>query len=116
MKYNTTSPIYLQIIYHIKKDIVTGVLMRGEKIESVRALAEKFDVNLNTMHRACIELERQGVIYTQRGVGNFVTEDNLVIDTLKKEMSDQLLHDFISGMKNIGYNENGILEIIKKEL
>lgn len=116
MKYDTTLPIYMQIMDRIKKDVVTGVLKSGEKIDSVRALSEIYDVNLNTMHHACSELERQGVIHAQRGVGNFVTADPLMVETIKKEMSDQLVNKFLTGMKDIGYDENDIFEVLKREL
>lgn len=116
MKFDTTIPIYIQIMDCIKKDIVTGVLARGGRMDSVRALAEKFEVTLITMQRACSELERLGVIYTQRGIGSFVTEDEMVINTLKAEMSAELIESFISGMKDLGYSKDEILEIIEKEL
>lgn len=116
MKFNTTVPIYLQIMDTIKKEIVTGVLPKGGRIDSVRALSEKFEVNLNTMQRACSELERQGVIYTQRGIGSFVTENETVIDSLKAKMSAILVECFVSGMDDLGYSEDEIFEIIKKEL
>lgn len=114
MKYNTTAPIYLQIMDAMKKDIVTGVLARGERVDSVRALSEKFEVNLNTMQRACSELERQGVIYTQRGIGSFVTEEEAVICALKQEMSAGLIDRFITGMEGIGYQKSEIVEVIRK--
>ena len=116
MKFNPTIPIYIQIMEVIKKDIVTGVLARGERIDSVRALAEKFEVNLNTMQRACSELEREQVIFTQRGVGSFVTEDEGVITTLKEAMSADLVNTFIDGMKGIGYDHNAIRDAIRKAL
>lgn len=116
MKFNTTAPIYLQIINSIKKDIVTGTLARGSRIDSVRALSEKFEVNLNTMQRACSELERQGILYTQRGIGSFVTEEQEVISGLKKEMSIELVENFIGGMTGIGYNKDEILNILREVL
>lgn len=116
MKFNTTTPIYLQIINSIKKDIVTGTLTCGSRLDSVRALSEKFEVNLNTMQRACAELERQGILCTQRGIGSFVTEDQKVIAELKKEMSADLVESFISGMAGIGYNREEIFNIVREEL
>ncbi|RDU23358.1 GntR family transcriptional regulator [Anaerosacchariphilus polymeriproducens] len=116
MKYNTTVPIYLQIMDRIKKDIVTEVLPKGERISSVRVLAEQFEVNLNTMQRACSELEREGVIFTQRGVGSFVTNDEAVLNALKEKMSGSLVKTFVSEMKELGYSENEMYEILKKEL
>jgi len=114
MKFNPTIPIYLQIMDNIKSDIVTGVLARGERIESVRTLSEKFGVNLNTMQRACSELEREQVITTQRGVGSFVTENEEIISKLKLEMSSEMVTDFLQGMNRLGFNKNDIFEIIRK--
>jgi GntR family transcriptional regulator len=116
MKFNTTVPIYLQIMDSIKKDVVTGVLARGERVESVRALSEKFGVNLNTMQRACSELERDQVIFTQRGVGSFVTEDETVVNTLKQEMCSGMVTDFVQGMRGIGLGNDEILNIVGKAL
>ncbi|BCY18038.1 GntR family transcriptional regulator [Leptolinea sp. HRD-7] len=116
MKFNPTVPIYLQIMDVIKKDVVTGVLARGERVESVRALAEKFGVNLNTMQRACSELEREGVIYTQRGVGSFVTEDDNIIRAVKEQMCGGIVTEFVNGMRSLGFANNEILEIVGKAL
>lgn len=116
MKFNTTAPIYLQIMDQIKKEIVTGVLACGGRLDSVRALAGRFEVNLNTMQRACSELERQGIIYTQRGVGSFVTRDAKIITALKEEMSKGLIESFIGGMESLGYQKSEILEAIRKVL
>ncbi|GAP22616.1 GntR family transcriptional regulator [Leptolinea tardivitalis] len=116
MKFNPTVPIYLQIMDSIKKDIVTGTLAHGERVESVRVLSEKFGVNLNTMQRACSELEREGVIYTQRGVGSFVTEDEKVVHSLKQEMCGGLVDEFINGMRGIGFTNNEILKTVEEAL
>lgn len=116
MKFNPSIPIYMQIMDSIQQDIVTGVLAPGERIDSVRVLSEKYGVNLNTMQRACSELERKQVIYTQRGVGSFVTRDESVIAGLKLEMSSSMVNDFIQGMQRIGYSSKDILEIIGKVL
>lgn len=116
MKFNTTAPIYMQIINSIKKEIANGTLACGSRLDSVRVLSEKFEVNLNTMQRACSEMERQGIICTQRGIGSFVTEDEKIIAELKKEMSDELMESFLSGMTGIGYNTDEIYNLIRKVL
>lgn len=116
MKFNTTQPIYLQIMDQIKKDIVTGSLTCGSRLESVRVLAEKFEVNLNTMQRACSELEREGIIFTQRGIGSFVTDDAQTITKLSEDMSGKLIGSFVSGMESLGYQKDEILEMLRKAL
>jgi GntR family transcriptional regulator len=116
MKFNPTVPIYLQIMDVIKKDVVTGVLAHGERVESVRALSEKFGVNLNTMQRACSELEREGVINTQRGVGSFVTDDDNIIRAVKEQMCGGIVMDFVNGMRGIGFTNREIMDIVGKAL
>ena len=116
MKYNPTAPIYLQIIECLKKDIVTGLLAPGARLDSVRALSDRFEVNLNTMQRACSELEKLGAINTQRGIGSFVTNDKTIITSLQNEMSGDLVDSFISGMQDLHYPEDKIIELIRKKL
>ena len=116
MKYNPTAPIYLQIIECLKKGIVTGSLAPGARLDSVRALSDRFEVNLNTMQRACSELEKLGAINTQRGIGSFVTEDKKIITSLQNEMSDDLVSSFISGMQDLGYSDKSVVELINKAL
>ena len=116
MKYNPTAPIYLQIIDCLKKDIVTGRLPAGSKLDSVRTLSERFEVNLNTTQRACAELEKQGAIITQRGIGSFVTDDKAIIAALQDEMSGGLVDSFISGMQDLGFPEDTLFNLIRKAL
>jgi GntR family transcriptional regulator len=116
LKFDHTTPIYLQIMDEIKKEIVTGALTPGGRLDSVRALSEKFEVNLNTMQRACSELERQGIIFTQRGIGSFVSEDAAVIAGLKEAMSAKFITGFIGGMESLGYSKTEICEMLRKAL
>ena len=73
MDFDARMPIYLQIMEGIKKDIISGKLKRGEKMPSVRNMAAELKVNVNTMQRVYQELEREGLITTQRGTVSFVT-------------------------------------------
>ena len=78
--FNNSVPIYLQIVSEIKKQIVSGKLIPGERIPSVRELALTYKVNPNTMQKALIELEENGLIKTERTNGKFVTEDENIIN------------------------------------
>lgn len=70
-------PIYLQLIEEIELRIVSGMYTVGEKLPGVRDLAAQASVNPNTMQKALTELERQGLVYSQRTAGRFITEDSL---------------------------------------
>ena len=75
MEYNSSLPIYLQAANSIKQDIVTGKLSPGARLPSVRDLAVEYTINPNTVSRVYKELEMEGVCFTRRGMGTFVTEE-----------------------------------------
>ncbi len=68
-------PIYEQIVEHIRGSVAAGVYRPGEALPSIRALALELLVTPNTVQRAYQELEREGLAYTRKGLGVFVTED-----------------------------------------
>ena len=68
-------PLYEQIVEHIRGSVAAGVHRPGESLPSIRALALELVVNPNTVQRAYQELERQGLVYTRKGLGVFVAEN-----------------------------------------
>ena len=74
-QFQADQPIYTQLVARLQQQIVSGVYPPGSKLPSVRELAADAGVNPNTVQRAFAELERAGLIYTQRTAGKFVTED-----------------------------------------
>lgn len=103
MSFSASTPIYLQVVDRLKRDIVSGRRAPGERLESVRALAEGYGINLNTVQRACAQLEREGVIVTRRGVGSFVTEDRALLERLREEMADEVAARFRAEMEALGF-------------
>ena len=73
--FNDDRPIYIQLVEMLRIQIVSGKLKKGERIPSVRELALTARVNPNTMQKALAELEDEGLIYTERTNGKYVTED-----------------------------------------
>ena len=86
-QFSNDAPIYTQLIQQIKVGIVTGAFPPGERLPSVRDLATEAGVNPNTMQRALAELERDGLVYSQRTAGRFVTEDNTMINQAKRSLA-----------------------------
>ena len=116
INFDQNIPIYIQIMNLIKRDVVTKKLNPGDKLPSVREMAAELQVNPNTLQRAYQELEREGVTYTQRGMGNFVREDMNMIGELKKEMSKEFIEGFIKGMINLGFTKEEIVAIIQEKV
>ena len=113
MDYKANIPIYLQVIDDIKKRILTGEIKLGDKLPSTRELAVQYTVNPNTAPRIYNELEQCGLCYTKRGLGTFVSEDVHLIDTLKAELSSEMIETFISGMTSLGFSKDEIINLIK---
>jgi DNA-binding transcriptional regulator YhcF (GntR family) len=116
MKFVDNVPIYIQIMNYIKRKIITEELKRGDKLPSVRELAESINVNPNTVQRAYQELEREGVAYSQRGLGRYITEDEEKIKLLRSEMADEIIKTFIDGMCKLGYSSEEMFHILEKRL
>ncbi|CAM3054642.1 GntR family transcriptional regulator [Hathewaya histolytica] len=116
MEFNNNLPIYIQIMNYIKSKIVTEEIKPGDKLPSVRELSSQLKVNPNTIQRTYSELEREGVTYTQRGMGTFVIEENNLIYNLKKNMAKDIIQKFIGDMRSIGFSNKEILEVISQFL
>ena len=116
LEFDDKMPIYLQIMDRIKQDIVTEKLKANDKLPSVREMAIHLKVNPNTLQRAYQELERLGIVYTQRGMGTFVREGENMVQDLKQQMAKEIMDSFILGMKRLGFSEREIIEKISQNI
>lgn len=105
-------PIFIQIIERIQMDIVSGKYNAGEKLPSVRELAAEAAVNPNTMQKALSELERTGLVYTQRTSGRYITEDEVMIAGLREKLAREKVADFLESMKRLNYQPDEIIPMI----
>ncbi len=110
------APIYSQLVTQIKLGIAAGALSPGERLPSVRDLATEAGVNPNTMQRALQELERQGLVYSQRTSGRFVTEDTDVIENAKSSLADEQVRSFLDAMARLGYLRDDILRLLEARI
>ena len=102
-------PIYAQLVEIIQMQIISGQYRAGDRLPSVRELAAEASVNPNTMQKALAELERNGLIYTQRTSGRMVTEDNTLIRQTRTQLADEYIRNFFRIMKKLGYSEEEII-------
>ena len=118
-KFDNSRAIYIQLIEQIQRMIISGEYKPGEKLESVRELASIAKVNPNTMQRALTELERKGLVYSQRTSGRFITEDEELIHKMRKELVRERMQEFINYMLDLGFKKEEIKsfmdEILERE-
>ncbi|MEB8125506.1 MULTISPECIES: PSM export ABC transporter transcriptional regulator PmtR [Staphylococcus] len=98
LKNSSESPIYEQIKQQIKENILKGYVTPGEDLPSMRELAQDLSVSVITTKRAYEDLEKDGFVYTIRGKGTYVKEQDsailkekqfIVIESLAKSMSNE---------------------------
>lgn len=109
-------PIYLQLMEQLKLMIVSGVYPPGSKIPAVRELASEAAVNPNTMQKALSELERDGLLYTNRTSGRFITEDITMIKKMKLDLAKEQFSFFFAQMEKLGFSKEEIKEFIEQNL
>lgn len=114
--FSNDKPIYTQIVEHIKQLIVSSGLSPGDKLPSVRELAQEACVNPNTMQRAMAELENNGLLYTMRSAGRYITEDAELIKQVKNELAKKEISDFLQSMEKLGFSpEETVKMILQKQ-
>lgn len=113
---NSDRPIFMQIIEIIQLDIISGRYAPGDKLPSVRDLASDAAVNPNTMQKALSELERSGLVYSQRTSGRFITEDTKMIEKLKSNLAREKIEEFLESMQKLGISKHETITLITEIL
>ncbi len=113
-KIDGSAPIYSQLVEQIKLGIVSGEWIPGQRVPAVRELAVDAGVNPNTMQRALQELERQGLLFSQRTSGRFVTEDTEMIEDAKRTLANRHITAFIRQMQALGYTRQEIVALLEE--
>lgn len=108
--------VYLQLVDIIKQKIMAGEYRPGQRLPSVRELAADAAVNPNTMQRALTELEREGLLYTQRTNGRFVSEDARMIEGVRMSEVEQKAREFYHEMVQNGLSTEEIRCLLEKAI
>ena len=107
-------PIYAQLDRAIRLAVATGKLRRGDQLPTVRQLAVDLRINANTVAKVYAELERAGVVQTQRGVGTFIQDgENEAISLSERQRQLAALADeFLDKSVVLGFTQQEAIEVI----
>jgi GntR family transcriptional regulator len=111
-------PIYAQIVDRIKQMVVNGQLLPGQQLPTIRQLAADLRINFNTVGRAYLILDREGVISTQQGRGTFVASrlDELQVQKLRMDKLRSMVGQTLHEARVLGYSRSEIESIVQEEL
>lgn len=111
-RFDGSTPIYLQMADRLMTDICAGRYVSGDRLPSVRDLAQLAGVNPNTAQRAMTELERRGVMITMGTQGRAVLSDSDAISGCRRTLAKRFSEDYLAKMKDLGYSLDEISSLL----
>lgn len=111
--FDNERPIYVQLVEQIRLKIISGEYKMNEKLPSVRDFAVEAKANPNTVQRALVKLEEEGLIYTESTNGKFVTNDEKKFNDIKDNIIKCKVSTLISDMENLGIKKEEIIKYFK---
>lgn len=113
LDYQDRRPIYEQITERFRTLIYQGALPAGSRLPSVRQLAMELSINPNTIQRAYMTLEQEGLIYPVKGKGNFVADTSLIQEKSKEDFRKDFKGLIKKGIQT-GITEEEMLSMVRK--
>jgi len=109
------TPLYLQLVEHLKHSIATGAVKAGEQLPSVRKMAEDLLINPNTVVHAYRDLESEGIVELRHGSGVFVRESVSARTALMKK-AEPIMRSVVDRLVPLALDEDDIRRLMENEL
>jgi GntR family transcriptional regulator len=110
-------PMYLQIAEQVRHGIAAGALQADDELPSVRALAAKHLINPNTVARAYLELERDGLLSKRRGTGTYVSATATALgETYRVRAVQELLDKALAAAAEFGLTAERVRTLVDERL
>jgi GntR family transcriptional regulator len=109
------TPLYLQLVEHLKHAIATGAITAGEQLPSVRRMAEDLLINPNTVVRAYRDLESEGIVELRHGSGVFV-RDSVSARTELMKKAEPIMRSAVDRLESLDLEEDDIRRLMENEL
>lgn len=107
-------PIYLQILYYIKRGAVAGTIQDGDELPSRRMLSALLCINPNTVQKAFRLLEEEGLISSHSGAKSLMTLDEKKLQQLKHDLLTEDIRGIIRALRQTGISKNEALQLIEQ--
>lgn len=114
--FDDKTPIYLQLANIFKISIANGTWPIGSRVDTVRDLAVRYQVNPNTVQRALSELEREDLVFSERTSGRYITKDEEVIRNIRASLASRKISEYAEQMSLLGFDDKQILSMTEKHL
>ena len=106
-------PLYQQIKDQIKDAILREELTQGDALPSIRSFANDLKVSVLTIRRVYEELEKEGFVTSQVGIGTFVSAGNLdLLRDSKRRLVEEKMQDIIPTAKSLSITKEELMEMM----
>lgn len=114
MDFNESKNIFLQIEEWLNNRILEGKVLPGDRIPSVRELAEEMEVNRNTVMRTYSTMENKGILENKRGIGFFVANEapKIIQNLQKREFFEKELPRLLERIKLLHLTSKDLSELV----
>jgi GntR family transcriptional regulator len=112
--FNSSVPVYRQVIQAIKLEMLSGRLQQGNQLPPIRELAKILKLNPNTVAKAYYNLEEEGFVESKRGSGNWVNYKNNKLDNLRKGMIEDEVKGFLERVFSLGASIEDVKNLIAR--
>lgn len=115
LDHHSGEPIYRQIVEAVKFDVARGRLTAGDKLPSIRQLANDLGINMRTVVKAYEELVHAGLAVMQQGRGVFITAPQGVLPAeRRRDVLIELIQRLLAEAKRLGADPEEVLELLRK--
>ncbi|MBN1775581.1 MAG: GntR family transcriptional regulator [Clostridiales bacterium] len=115
-EFDDKTPIYLQLVDIFKVSIANGTWPIGGRVDTVRDLAIRYQVNPNTVQRSLSELERENLVFSERTSGRYITKDEGVVREIRANLAARKISDYAEQMSLLGFGSEEILAMTGRYL
>ena len=115
LELNPSEPVYLQIVYFVKRQIFIGTVEQGESLPSRREMAALLKINPNTVQKAFRLMEEEGLVVTPPNAVSIIHWDEEIYAAIQKELTAGLVVDFVAQAKANGLTLDMVMALLKDE-
>ncbi len=114
LKLNNRDPVYQQAALYVKKQILLGKAVSGDKLPSRREVASQLNINPNTVQKAFKLMEDEGFVHTSSTSGSVVYVDDEIFRRIETELTRELVKSFVDSAKEIQLPYKRVIELISE--
>lgn len=111
---NNKEPVYVQIAFHVKKQIVLKLSDSGDKLPSRREIAAQLGINPNTVQKAFKLMEDEGYVHTSGNQGSVIYVDDVIRARIEDELTQGMVRGFIASAKEVNLSFKKVVDLISE--